>query len=118
LIAERESWGGVRREGGGVKRGGPLLTLTFLGLSLAGSLNYSQDIESIIIDSGLLPEPITSYIHSDRVEVFWEKGKVILAPASQKPDIRKIFGRYTDGKLSSEEFIREKHAVDASPRKI
>jgi hypothetical protein len=65
-------------------------------------------MESLIIDSGLLPEAIASYIHSDRIAVSRENGKVVLSPARQRPDMGKIFCRYADGKLSSEEFIREK----------
>ncbi|GHU38968.1 hypothetical protein FACS1894190_01830 [Spirochaetia bacterium] len=65
-------------------------------------------MESLIIDSGLLPESIASYIHSDRISVSRENGKVVLSPVQQRPDMSKIFCRYTDGKLSSEEFIREK----------
>jgi hypothetical protein len=67
-------------------------------------------MESIIIDSGLLPEPIISYIHSKQVVVSREDEKIVLSPVPKKPDMGKIFGRFTDGRLSSEEFIREKRA--------
>ena len=66
-------------------------------------------MESMIIDREILPEPIFSYIHSEKIKVFKENGNVILSPVVEKYSIlEKAFGMFSDGKLSSEKFIKEK----------
>jgi hypothetical protein len=65
-------------------------------------------MESIIIDRKILPEPIFSYIHSEKIKIFEENGNIILAPIKRKPDVNDLFGMFNDGKLSSEDFIRQK----------
>ena len=35
-------------------------------------------------------------------------GKIIFAPKKSKPDVNELFGMFSDGKLSSADFIKEK----------
>jgi hypothetical protein len=65
-------------------------------------------MESMIIDRKILPEPIFSYIHSEKIKIFEENGNIILAPVKRKPDVNDLFGMFNDGKLSSEDFIKQK----------
>jgi hypothetical protein len=65
-------------------------------------------MESIVIDRQILPEPIFSYIHSEKIRIFEENGSIILSPLKSRPDINELFGMFSDGKLSSEEFIKQK----------
>jgi virulence-associated protein VagC len=65
-------------------------------------------MESVIIDREILPEPIFSFIHSEKIKIFEENGNIILAPVERKPDVNDLFGMFNDGKLSSEDFIKQK----------
>jgi hypothetical protein len=65
-------------------------------------------MESMIIDRKILPEPILSYVHSEKIKIFEENGNIILAPVVRKPDVNDLFGMFNDGKLSSDDFIRQK----------
>ncbi|MDR1605254.1 MAG: hypothetical protein LBS10_10815 [Gracilibacteraceae bacterium] len=65
-------------------------------------------MQGVIIDRKILPEPILSYIHSEKIRVFEEIGNIILSPLKIKPNINELFGMFSDGKLSSADFIREK----------
>jgi hypothetical protein len=65
-------------------------------------------MKSMVIDRQILPEPIFSYIHSDKIRIFEEKGNIILSPLKNKPDINELFGMFNDGKLSSDDFIKQK----------
>jgi len=66
-------------------------------------------MESIIIDRQMLPEAINSYIHSEKIRVVKENGSIYLSPIIDKYSIlEKSFGMFSDGKLSSERFIKEK----------
>jgi len=61
-----------------------------------------------VIDRQLLPEPIFSQINSEKIRIFEENGNIILSPFTKKPNINELFGMFNDGKLSSEDFIKEK----------
>jgi hypothetical protein len=66
-------------------------------------------MESMVIDRQILPEPIFSHIHSEKIRIFEENGNIILSPIIEKYSIiEQAFGMFSDGKLSSEEFMREK----------
>ncbi|MDR1291374.1 MAG: hypothetical protein LBK06_09235 [Planctomycetaceae bacterium] len=65
-------------------------------------------VESMIIDRKVLPELIFSYIHSEKIKIFEEDGNIILVPVERKPDVNDLFGMFNDGKLSSEDFIKQK----------
>jgi len=61
-----------------------------------------------VIDRQILPEPIFSYINSEKIRIFEENGNIILSPFNKKPNINELFGMFSDGKLSSEDFINQK----------
>ncbi|MDR2509927.1 MAG: hypothetical protein LBC77_04705 [Spirochaetaceae bacterium] len=65
--------------------------------------------KSIIIDREILPETIISYVHSEKIRLVEENGAITLSPVFDKyAIIEKSFGMFSDGKLSSERFIKEK----------
>jgi hypothetical protein len=66
-------------------------------------------VEAIIIDREILPETISSYIHSKKIKLVEDNGNIILSPIDEKYLIlEKSFGMFSDGKLSSERFMNEK----------
>ncbi|MDR2717191.1 MAG: hypothetical protein LBB89_03885 [Treponema sp.] len=65
-------------------------------------------MQSMVIDRQILPEPIISYIHSEKIRMFEEDGNIVLSPLKINPNVNELFGMFNDGKLSSEDFIREK----------
>jgi virulence-associated protein VagC len=69
---------------------------------------WRKFMESVIIDREILPEPIFSFIHSEKIKIFEENGNIILTPVKRKPDVNDLFGMFNDGKLSSEDFIKQK----------
>jgi len=62
----------------------------------------------MVIDRKILPEPIFSYINSEKIRIFEENGNLVLSPLKNKPNINELFGIFNDGKLSSSDFIRQK----------
>jgi len=62
----------------------------------------------IVIDRQVLPEPIFSFINSEKIRIYKENGNVILSPLKNKPDVNELFGMFNDGKLSSASFIEQK----------
>jgi hypothetical protein len=70
---------------------------------------WRSPMDSIVIDRQILPEPLFSYIHSEKIRIFEENCNIILSPIVEKYSIiEQAFGMFSDGKLSSEEFIKEK----------
>jgi len=65
-------------------------------------------MQSMVIDRQILPEPIISNIHSEKIRIFEEDGNIVLSPIKNKPNVNELFGMFKDGKLSSEDFIKEK----------
>ena len=65
-------------------------------------------MQSIVIDRQILPEPIFSYLQSEKIKIFEENGNIVLSPLKIKPNINELFGMFSDGKLSSEDFIKDK----------
>ena len=65
-------------------------------------------METLVIDRKILPEPIFSYIQSEKIKISKENGNVVLSPVESKPNIDELFGMFSDGKLSSEDFIKQK----------
>jgi hypothetical protein len=61
-----------------------------------------------VIDRQILPEPIFSYINSEKIRIYEENGNIVLSPFKNKPNINELFGMFSDGRLSSYDFIREK----------
>jgi hypothetical protein len=54
-----------------------------------------------------LPEPIISYIKSPKIRISEDNGNVILSPI-KNPNVDELFGMFNDGKLSSDDFIKQK----------
>jgi hypothetical protein len=66
-------------------------------------------MESLIVDRQTLPQTIFTYIHSEKIKLTNMNGTIVLSPVSEKYSIlEKSFGMFSDGKLSSEKFIKEK----------
>ncbi|MDR3237204.1 MAG: hypothetical protein LBT84_01740 [Spirochaetia bacterium] len=65
-------------------------------------------MKTMIIDRKILPEPIISYIHSEKIKIFEENGNIVLSPIKDKPNLDELFGMFNDGKLSTEKFIQQK----------
>jgi len=65
-------------------------------------------MQSMVIDRQILPEPIVSFIHSEKIRMIEEDGNIILSPLKINPNVNELFGMFNDGKLSSEDFIKEK----------
>jgi hypothetical protein len=66
-------------------------------------------LETLIIDREILPELIISYIHSRKIKLIKENGNIILSPVDEKYAIlEKSLGMFSNGKLSSERFMKEK----------
>jgi len=62
----------------------------------------------MVIDRNMLPEPIFSFINSDKIKIFKENENVVLSPIRTRPNINELFGILNDGKLSSNDFIKQK----------
>jgi hypothetical protein len=72
---------------------------------------YERSImESLIVDRKTLSETIFSYIHSEKIRLTEEtNGTIILSPVlGHYSVLERSFGMFSDGKLSSENFIKEK----------
>jgi len=65
-------------------------------------------METIVIDREILPEPIFSYVQSEKIRIFEENGNIVLSPVKNKPNVNELFGMFSDGKLSSYDFIKQK----------
>ena len=61
-----------------------------------------------VIDRQMLQEPIFSYINSEKIRIFEKNGNIILSPYEKRPNINELFGMFNDGKLSTEDFIKQK----------
>jgi hypothetical protein len=65
-------------------------------------------MQSTVIDRQILPEPIISYIRTEKIRMFEEDGNIVLSPLKNNPNVNELFGMFSDGRLSSDEFIKEK----------
>jgi hypothetical protein len=62
----------------------------------------------VVIDRQILPEPIFSFIRSEKIRIFEDNGNIVLSPFKNKPNVNELFGMFNDGKLSSDDFIMQK----------
>ena len=67
-------------------------------------------METLVVDKKILPEPIFSYIQTEKIRILAENGNVVLSPVKNKPNADELFGMFSDGKLSSQDFIKQKTA--------
>ena len=65
-------------------------------------------METLIIDRKILPEPIFSYVRSEKIQIFEENGNIVLSPLKNNLNANELFGMFNDGKLSSNDFIKQK----------
>jgi hypothetical protein len=68
---------------------------------------------ALVIDSRTLPPSVSSYFDVARVKVEKKDGQVVLSPAKvekgkKKFDINKLYGAFSDGKISTEDFLRQR----------
>ena len=62
-----------------------------------------------VLDVQTLPEMIISKISSKKVRVHEENGSITLTPITEKrQNFDILFGMFSDGKISSEEYMKEK----------
>jgi virulence-associated protein VagC len=63
----------------------------------------------MILDVQTLPEAIFSKISTKRVKIREENGSIILTPFGEtKQNFEVLFGMFSDGKISTEEYMKEK----------
>jgi len=65
-------------------------------------------MEALVIDRRILPEPIFSCFRSEKIRIFEKNGDIVLSPVKNKPNVNELFGMLNDGKLSSDDFIKQK----------
>jgi virulence-associated protein VagC len=63
----------------------------------------------MILDVQTLPETILLRISTKKVKIHEENGSITLTPiAEKKQNFDILFGMFSDGKLSTEEYMKEK----------
>jgi virulence-associated protein VagC len=63
----------------------------------------------MILDVQTLPETIFSKISTEKVRIHEENGSIILTPViEKKQNFDVLFGMFSDGKISTEEYMKEK----------
>jgi virulence-associated protein VagC len=63
----------------------------------------------MILDVQTLPETVFSRISTEKVMFHEENGSIILTPVfEKKQNFDVLFGMFSDGKISSEEYMKEK----------
>jgi virulence-associated protein VagC len=63
----------------------------------------------MILDVQTLPETIFSKISTKKVKIHEENGSIVLTPITEmKQNFDVLFGMFSDGKISTEEYMKEK----------
>jgi virulence-associated protein VagC len=63
----------------------------------------------MILDVQTLPETVFSKISTKKVKIHEENGSIILTPVAEiKQNFDVLFGMFSDGKISTEEYMKEK----------
>jgi virulence-associated protein VagC len=63
----------------------------------------------MISDIHTLPDTILSKISTQKVKIHEENGSIVLTPVTEiKQNFDVLFGMFSDGKLSTEEYMKEK----------
>jgi len=66
-------------------------------------------MSDMVLDVQTLPEMIFSRISTGKVNFHEENGSIILTPVIEKKrNFDVLFGMFSDGKISSEEYMKEK----------
>jgi len=79
-----------------------------------------NNMETLVIDRRSLPDSISFYIESERVEVSRKRASVVLSPVKKTPEdiergrremekaVWQLHEMFSDGRMTSEDFIRDK----------
>jgi len=63
----------------------------------------------IVLDIQTLPEMIFSKISTEKVKFHEENGSIIITPfIEKKQNFDVLFGMFSDGRISTEEYMKEK----------
>ena len=63
----------------------------------------------MVLDVQVLPEIITSKIPTKKVRIHEENGSIVLTPIiEEKQNFDILFGMFSDGRISTEEYMKEK----------
>jgi len=66
-------------------------------------------MSDIVLDVQTLPKILFSRISSEKVRLREENGSIILTPITErKYNFDALFGMFSDGKLSTEDYLKEK----------
>jgi virulence-associated protein VagC len=66
-------------------------------------------MSDMVLDIQTLPEIIFSRISTKKVRIHEENGSLILTPIiEQKQNFDVLFGMFSDGRISTEEYMKEK----------
>jgi len=66
-------------------------------------------MSDMVLDINMVPETIFSRIKTKKVKFHEENGSILLTPVIEKKiDFNVLFGMFSDGKISVDEFIKEK----------
>ena len=66
-------------------------------------------MSDMVLDVQTLPEIVFSKIASEKVRIHEENGSIILTPIiEKKQNFDVLFGMFSDGRISTEEFMKEK----------
>jgi hypothetical protein len=53
-------------------------------------------MDTVVIDREILPEPIFSFIKSEKIQVSENNGTILLSPVKNKPNPDELFGMFND----------------------
>ena len=66
-------------------------------------------MSDMVLDVQTLPEMIFSRISTEKVKFHEENGSIVLTPfIEEKRNFDVLFGMFSDGRISTEEFMKEK----------
>jgi len=66
-------------------------------------------MSDMVLDVQILPEMIFSRISTEKVKFHEEDGSIVLTPVVEKKNnFDVLFGMFSDGKISTEEYMKEK----------
>jgi len=71
-------------------------------------------MSDMVLDVQTLPEMIFSRISTEKVNFHEENGSIILTPfIEKKQNFDVLFGMFSDGRISTEEYMKEKQIEKA-----
>jgi virulence-associated protein VagC len=66
-------------------------------------------MSDMVLDVQTLPEMVFSRISAEKVKFHEENGSIVLTPIiEKKQNFDILFGMFSDGKISTEEYMKEK----------